>query len=344
MAVRFPSRSRRGLLLVMLALVAGAILTVRLLRRHGRERVVVAVFVNRTGRPELEAFGSMVADWLNRGLQRTGTVDVVDLGALYVQGRQAGGPPTGPLELARSNGAGSAVAGSYYLADDTLVIRSAVLDVGTGEILQTVAPVRVQQNQSLEALELLQQYVMTAVAGALDVELRPFSAQRDPPKYDAYQAFVAAQTSYWHGRDARETRNYFQYAAEHDSSFRTAAVWLAFIGANGAGCDLTDSVFRASAGAPVNRFDRLTLDISMARCRNDWNQGYRLAAEQAALPPRSTYAAYTAGFFAVTTGRARTALRYLRGIDPERDLGWLADSAKSVYWRDLTAAEHFLGD
>ena len=58
MAVRFPSRSRRGLLLVMLALVAGAILTVRLLRRHGRERVVVAVFVNTTGRPDDEPFGA----------------------------------------------------------------------------------------------------------------------------------------------------------------------------------------------------------------------------------------------------------------------------------------------
>jgi TolB-like protein len=186
-------RSRVGLLLATLLVAAGVVLAVRHLTRHERERVVVAVFVNRTRKPELETFGRMVADWLNRGLQRTGTVEVVDLGVLYVQGRQAGGQPTGALELARSNGAGSVVAGSYYLADDTLVIRSVVLDVGTGEVSQTVAPVRVQQDQSLHALELLQQYVMTAAAGALDIELRPFSAQRDPPKYDAYQAFVAAQ-------------------------------------------------------------------------------------------------------------------------------------------------------
>jgi tetratricopeptide (TPR) repeat protein len=91
-------------------------------------------------------------------------------------------------------------------------------------------------------------------------------------------------------------------------------------------------------------FDRLTLDISAARCRNDWTEAFRLAKEQAALRPRSTYAVCTAGFFALTSGHFREARDLLRRIDPRRDLGWLSDTAKIVYWRDLTSSAHFLGE
>jgi hypothetical protein len=226
-------------------------------------------------------------------------------------------------------------------------VRSSVVDVVTGEILETVTPVRVPKDQGVRALELLQQYVMTAVAGALDVEFRPFTAPpTPPPPYAAYHAFVAGQTAYWQGGPATESRDFFQYAVATDSTFVTASVWLAFMGANGAGCALTDSVTRALADrvTALSRFDQLTLEISGARCANDWHRGYRLAAEQAALRPRSTYAVYTAGFFAVTSGRPRAAVALLGSIDPDHELGWLSDSAKSVYWRDLTAAEHLLGD
>ena len=338
--------------LIAFCALAAAGLAVLAVRRWGgtrpaRTRVVVAVFANRTGDPALEQFGSMAADWITRGLARTPTVEVVDVGALYVQGRTATGQPTEPLALARQNGAGSVVAGSYYVSGDTLAVRSTVIDVATGEVLQTVTPVRVARSESVKALELLQQQVMTAVAGALAVEFRPFTAQPSaPPPYAAYQAFVAGQAAYWQGRPAGEVRDFFQYAAASDSTFLTAAVWLAFVGANGAGCALTDSVARALAGrtSALNRFDQLTLGISAARCRNRWHDAFHLAAEQAALRPRSTYAVYTAGFFALTSGRPRVARDFLGSIDPAHELGWLSDSAKSVYWRDLTAAEHLLGD
>ena len=342
---------RRWSLTALFALAAaGALAVVSVRRWRGRPdrtRIVVAVFANRTGDPTLEQFGSMAADWVTRGLARTPTVEVVDVGALYVEGRTPSGQPTDPLELARRNGAGSVVAGSYYVSEDTLAVRSTVIDGTTGEVLQTVTPVRVGRSESVKALELLQQRVMTAVAGALDVEFRPFTAQPSaPPPYAAYQAFVAGQAAYWQGRPAGEARDFFQYAAVSDSTFLTAAVWLAFVGANGAGCALTDSVTRALSGrtAALNRFDQLTLGISAARCRNRWHEAFHLAAEQASLRPRSTYAVYTAGFFALTSGRPRQARDFLRSIDPAHELGWLSDSAKSVYWRDLTAAEHLLGD
>jgi tetratricopeptide (TPR) repeat protein len=130
-----------------------------------------------------------------------------------------------------------------------------------------------------------------------------------------------------------------------DSSFHVSEVWLAFVGANGAGCGLTDSVVAAMEPLrpSLSAFDRLTLDISAARCRNDWGEAFRLAKQQAGLRPRSTYAAYTAGFFGLTSGHFREAYELLRQIDPRRDLGWLSDTAKTVYWRDFAGSAHLLG-
>ena len=60
--------------------------------------------------------------------------------------------------------------------------------------------------------------------------------------------------------------------------------------------------------------------------------------------PRSTYAVYTAGVFGLHSGHVHGARDYLASINPDRDLGWLTDSAKTVYWRDYTGALHFTGD
>ncbi|MGH7535573.1 MAG: hypothetical protein ACREMG_08300, partial [Gemmatimonadales bacterium] len=187
---------------------------------------------------------------------------------------------------------------------------------------------------------------MAAIASALDVRYTTFSARPSAPaSFAAYQAFVAGQNAYWLGRPATEAGALFAWAASQDTTFLTAAVWLAFVGANGAACPLADSVNAAlmSKRVALTPFDRLTLDLSVAKCHNDWNEAYRLAVAQAELRPRSTYAVYTAGFFALTSGRPGSARALLRSINPEHDLGWLSDSAKTIYWRDLAGAEHFLG-
>ena len=311
-----------------------------------RSRVATAVFVNRTGNPTLDPFGSMAADWITRGLTQTALAEVVDVGTVYVQGRSPGGEPTDPFLLARRNGAGTVVSGSYYLATDSLFVRAAIVDATTGAVLQSVEPVRAPADEPIKALERLQQQVMAAIAGVLDVRYTTFTARPSaPPNFAAYQSFVAGQTAYWQGLPATEAGDLFRRAAAADSSFHTAAVWLGFIGANGAGCGLTDSISRALAQRreALAPFDRLTLDLSVAKCKADWNEGFRLAMEQAELRPRSTYAVYTAGFFALLSSRFSAAHTLLRSIDPERDLGWLSDTAKGIYWRDLAGSEHFLG-
>lgn len=330
------------------ALSAGGVLVARGLgdRPPDRNRVAVAIFVNRTGDPAMEPLGSMVADWVTRGLGQTELVDVVDVGAIHVQGRSSGGEPTDPYRLARSNGAGTVVSGSYYLATDTLVVRATIEDAVGGTVLQTVTPVHVPASDAVRALDQLREHVLVALGGAFDVRYRPFTARPSAPRsFKAYQAFVAGQEAYWRGRPANEVRQLFERAVAEDSSFLASQVWLAFVGANAVGCGLTDSVSAALAPrrAELGTFDRLTLDLTAARCRDDWLAAFGLAKQQAGLRPRSAYAVYTAGFFGLTTGHFTEAFALLRSIDPRRDLGWLSDTAKIIYWRDATGSAHLLG-
>ena len=156
---------------VALVLGIGAAIVVGRVRERSpdRNRVAVAVFVNRTGDPSLEPLGNMAADWVTRGLTQTALVDVVDLGALYVEGRSAQGVPTDPHQLARRNGAGTVVAGSYYLATDTLVVRATVEDAENGTVLQKVDPVHAPAAEGVRELEVLGEDVMEEIEGVLEV-------------------------------------------------------------------------------------------------------------------------------------------------------------------------------
>jgi tetratricopeptide (TPR) repeat protein/TolB-like protein len=338
-------RPALGLALGLAALAAG-LLWWRREPRPDRRKVAVAVFTNRTGDSSLEPLGSMAADWVTRGLAQSALVDVVDVGTIYVQGRSDSGAPTDPRRLALRNGAGTVISGSYYLATDTIVLRASVEDAVAGTVLQTVEPVHAPASEAVQALDQLREQVVVAVAGVFDTRYSPFTSRPSTPRLQAYQSFVAGQTAYWRGGAPSEVRAHFSRALIEDGNFLASAVWLAFIGANGAGCGLTDSVATAlePRQAELSPFDLLTLRIASARCRNAWAEAYRLATRQAALKPRSAYAIYTAGFFAISSGRARAARELFRSLDPERDLGWVSDPAKAIFWRDYSNAEHVLGE
>jgi TolB-like protein len=266
---------------LVLVLAAGAGLAATVLarrverRRPARDRVAVSVFANRTGDSTLEPLGSMAADWITRGLAQLEDVEAMDVGVVYAQGRSETGDPVDPVALARRNGAGTVVSGSYYLATDTLVVRASLVDAATGTVLQTIPPVHAPAGDAVRALDLLRQHVTASLAGVLDVRFASFTSRPAAPRsYSAYQAFVAGQAAYWQGRPAAEARALFQRAAEEDSTFITAPVWLAFVG-RGAGCALR--FHRHRSGGPPHLAGLIRpapLDISAALPQHDWDAGF----------------------------------------------------------------------
>ena len=100
----------------------------------------MAQFENATGDAALDGLGWVAADWLSRGLQETGVVEVIDSRtALFTTTRGEEGE-VAPIELAQDLNAGTIVSGSYLLQGDSILFEARVLEVSTGKLLSMVSP------------------------------------------------------------------------------------------------------------------------------------------------------------------------------------------------------------
>ena len=270
-------------------------------------------------------------------------VEVVDVGALYVRAGPPTGQPTDPLSSPAGTAPARVVAGSYYLADrhpggpEHAWWTSRPAGPPDGD-----AGARAGGASRSSALELLQQQVMTAVAGALDVGFRPFTARPSAPAAASPPTRRSSPGRPRTGRGVRppRSRDFFQHAAASDSTFltRRGLARLRRRQRRGVRADRLGRRARSVAGAaaldrvrPAHaRHQRGPLPQRLARGASAWRR------EQAALRPRSTYAVYTAGFFALTSGPLAGGAR----LPPQHRPGARARLALGLGQERLLARPH----
>jgi DNA-binding SARP family transcriptional activator len=346
------SRPRRrvalGVAMVVL-IAAGSALGVRAaiashrLSAAAPRRVLVSVFENRTGDASLQQLGRMAQDWLSQGLLRTRLVDVVDPSAALEQGRLDSAAAADPLVLARRTGAGLVVTGAYYRSGDTLFLQAAITDARTGRIAKAVGPVLSTTRDPVAGIDELRARVMTALATVVDLHAAgTLATSEDIPPFDAYQAYIEGWDAFWHGDKAR-AEALFLGAARRDTGFVSALLSAAATASNYSHCSLVDSLVRVLAARPLDRVDRLSIEISSAKCHGSNEEMLRLSIERAELLPRTTGALASAAAAANWANRPTTALRLLRRIDPKVDLAYSTDTAHVGYWGGITGALHMLG-
>ncbi len=345
---------RRRLVLSVATLAAVAIVSIILFSRRvpslgtgdlDPKRVAVGIFENETGDSSLATLGKMTADWVVRGLTRTGVVHVLDAATLYVQPNV--GSREGTLDFARRNGAGLAVAGRFYRERDSLVFTAAVFDVASGRVLHTLDPVRAVPSEALPAVEELRQRLAATLVAEIDPRAATYlrGPMGRPPTYDAYREFVAAHELYWRGR-MDEAVAAFRRAAGLDTTFVAAAMWLITSSVTIDRCDVVDSVIREleRRREQFTAADLLVLRGRRSRCDRDWDQGVVDQRDRVAAEPGSTLPRWALAANLRRSNRPAEAAAVLRALAPERDLGWMSDAGKVMYWRELAWAQHMLAD
>ncbi len=309
-------------------------------------RVLVDIFQNETGDPSLDYLGRMATDRVTAGLTRTNFVDVVSLGTRLLS-REPVVPDTGLLEqadlqaLARANGTGTVVSGSYYLEGDSVHFLAHVTDAGTGEELATLEPVRGLVTGASHAVEQLRDRVMTTLATLTDPRLAKWMRYASqPPTFEAYTEFVEGvelATHGWH----REALPHFLAAGALDSNFTMASLWAAWEYENSGRPELRDAIDdalnrRRGHLAPL---DRLWLDYQLAYARDAHHGALEAMRRFVEIAPGSEFL-YKAGQAAFRAGRPREAIEFLTQADPESRWlrGWFS------YWGLLSRAYHMLGE
>lgn len=339
---------RRKVLLWTAAAGAAAVISVLVARAAGahtsdtRSRVLVTAFDNRTGDPALQPLGRMAQDWLSQGLFRTQLVDVVDARAMMEQRRTNPAAAFDPVALARRTGARLAVSGAYYRSGDSLLLQATLTDARTGRISRVVGPVVSSTRAPVAGLDELRSRVMTALATVVDLHAGALVTSDEIPPFEAYEWYLDGWDAFSHG-DGRRAEALFLKAARRDTGFVSALLSAASTASNYSHCALVDSLSSSLSARPLVRVDRLSIEISSAKCHGSNEEMLRLSLERAELLPRTSGVLGSVAAAAMWANRPAEALELLRRIDPRTDLAFSTDTSHVAYWGGYTAALHALG-
>ena len=304
-------------------------------------RVVVAEFENPARRPELNYIGSMVADWLTEGLERTGFVDVVPTLSSLAASRYAR-TQRDPLEsLAAETGAGIVVTGSAYVQGDEIEMQVQVSDASRHKLLGTVGPIRGPAASPIVAIDAVRTRVMGLLSSTFDSRLAgSLEIPQRPPTFEAYLDFSQGMEDYLASK-FHPAADRFHHAFEQDTSFVTALLMASIARSNEANYAAADSMLDLVG---PNRSRLTPIDREWYDYRRHVVNGERAAAlasiRRIAAASPGTKATYNFAVEAMQNGslaEAKTAILSLSpDVGPMR--GW------APYWDVRTRIRHLLGE
>jgi DNA-binding SARP family transcriptional activator/tetratricopeptide (TPR) repeat protein len=313
--------------------------------RYDNRRVVVVPFENRTGDSELDPLGLVATDWITQGLTGTGFVQPVSSStvAQVVQRLEKNGDRSAVARaqsLAEEMGAGVLISGSYFRYDDSLVFQAQIVEMPSGEVLRTIdevsAPIGAPQN----AVEVLRQRAIGALATYYDSRLVSWAqAASQPPSYDAYQRFSVGLDRFFQGRRA-ESVELFHEAAALDRSFTAPLMWALFAHRYMGQWAEADSLIRSLEDVRdrLPPWDRAMLDYHAALQRGNHVGAYQAMKTVTRITPDSEWL-YKLAIEALALNSPREAVDILTGLEPR---GWLLTWPD--YWSTFASAYHDLGD
>lgn len=310
-------------------------------------RVVVVPFSNQTGDPALDVLGDMAADWLTRGIARTGTVEVVDArtakiasiivdstGAVRVRGRDA--------EIAGETGAGLVVSGRYYREGDQIHVEAQLLDVANGRQL-SLASISGPASDKPALVEALRRRAMGTMAPIVNGDRAWSEGMGDPPSYESFLEVYSAVAAFARGDTADAFRRY-RAAESLDSAYVVPLVLNAYAHADVGIMDRVpaalDTARALLSRVEVRRANAIPSELVMvdflrAQVAGDAEATYAAAREGIRLLPGSDIAVIAA-MAAVWANRPDSALRFLERSDAFRGVNLI----RPGYWRWKIAALH----
>ena len=332
-------RKLAWVLSAVLGLVTVASVAVLLVTGRGsrlvENRVFVAVFDNETGDPSLDHVGKILADWLARGLQETGLVEVVDPSMALNDEATADGAGSRPSNrfLAERVGAGTIVSGAYYLRGDSLQIQANLVETGTGNLISTLEPVLAPTSDPLETGQSLADRVMGSVVAVVNPGGLEPSVIRAPLSYSAYKEYLTG-IEVFYGVSQAEALPHFERACALDSTFVAPLVWIIAIHTDAGRWAQGDSIVQLMKGSRdrLMEIERHALDWLDGWIRGDMGRVYRAVKAGAALSPDHRQFNLLHGRYALLTNRLEEAVEVFSSgnvVDP---------------WQNLTAALHLLGE
>ena len=322
------------------------------------QRVVVAVFANRTGDPSLDAIGRTAAERIVDRLVRVGADVVPAPHALPAEGAPSGSPArahsassaaTDPaVALGEATRAGLVVSGSCSLQGTQLELRATVTDAAARKVLYSVEQASGPRSDPSAALAALAQRALDALGERL---LAPESGadissrQIVPPRYEALAEYLLAAEAMSKG-DMESHIEHLRKAVELDPAFTNALLGL--YAAYAVKLDWPEATRWIEAGektrAGLTPIGRLNLDVYSADFRGQVEAGIRALRELARLEPSRPVHRFILGRFLSLASRAREAEQILSPLFANESFVSLGALGAVHMISVFTGALHGLGE
>jgi tetratricopeptide (TPR) repeat protein/TolB-like protein len=306
-------------------------------------RVVVALFENRTGIPDVDNVAIMTTEMLTRGLSQSGELAVSQNPAVATGGGPAEKPSSGPTSadalhtLAVQTEAGLVIAGAIYREGDTLRFESRLIDETTGVLVATLDPVTSPRAAPSPGIERLGQQVIVRVAGFTQRDLRPNLMH--VPTYEAYRASQRAQETF--GSDYNATIRELRKSLALDPLWVSQRVTIAVAYTNQLMCQEAEEELKLAEqqSDKLTPFERLNVRYAHAILRGKYDGGLEADREGDRLAPGLPWLGYRIGYSALIANRPRLAAETLGTLAARR--GAPTMNAWAVFF--LADAQHLLG-
>ncbi len=287
------------------------------------KRIYVAIFENLTGDPAEQKLGNVICDSISQGLEGTklvsvipATINRVSAESIINQGVEGGGGGS-VVSQAEQSGAGIAIYGSYFWQSYDLKIQTKIINVETGEVLNSLNPVSGPLMSPRKVVGELQERVASAMSLYYSTYDYLAEATRSwPPLYSAYKLYEEGMKSFGHG-DYQEAVDNFGEAQKIDPEFLTPAVMKATAMANLEKVEQAGALFEdlKKKGNQLNELDRTYVDFSLASNNGDVLRSYQYARQLVDLES-SHRTLINAGLRALWLNRPNDALEIFQKTDP----------------------------
>jgi class 3 adenylate cyclase/tetratricopeptide (TPR) repeat protein len=238
------------------------------------QRIVVALFENRTGDPNLDELGKITCDWITRGLSQTKEIEVVPSTTVIQISGMLSDPVSGKRQndylekLAKETIAQVIISGSYYIQNETLQFQAEIKDVTDGKLIYSIPVVSAPMDRSMELIE----KVNSELSGGIAYHFKSQQIQliSKPPSITAYSEYIAGLEYF--GIDYKKANYHFIKSVENDSLFMQPRFFMASSFSGQGNYFKADSVFGIinRNRARLTTFERYMLDFNISFIKGDY--------------------------------------------------------------------------
>lgn len=300
--------------------------------------IAVAPFRDEGGSDSSNVRGRLAGAWITQGLHEVGLFQVLPWSDVLQMVADEGDPVRA---LRERSAARTIVSGTFFETAEGLTLAAEIRETRRGQLLVSLEPISVPRDSAQQAIRLIRDRVMGALAAHRDDRFAGVERILErPPTFEAYRVFDRALTLFKSQR-YRESLPGFREAFALDSGFIPPLVYAAQAAWNLREYAVVDSLLTLLDGrrAELTDYHDHLRALLRASLDGDAVSAYDAASRAAAIAPESR-AAYDAALIALWRGMPDTALVRLRRLNPDRGAmrGWPS------YWTNLAHALHHAGN